>query len=44
MMQLDGRYLLNLCSESEGTGEAAVIQTRMQAAKQKILLVNIIKN
>ncbi len=34
MMQLDGRYFLNICSESEEKAEANVIQNRMNTRQQ----------
>jgi hypothetical protein len=36
MMQWDERYFLSFCSESEGMGEATVIQTRMHPSQQNI--------
>jgi hypothetical protein len=33
-MQLDGRYFLSNCSESEGNVEATVNQTRMNTRQQ----------
>ncbi len=34
MMQLDGRYFLSICFESEGKAEANLIQTRMNTSQQ----------
>jgi hypothetical protein len=37
-MQLDGRYFLSICSESEGKVEANLIQTRMNTSQFKTKL------